>query len=172
MPTETDVVIVGAGHYPGAVRYHECEAAIRELVDAAGEDDLRTFGLSTITRLVRADLLVEAGEDDLDEDAWAALTTAREHIASADATELRAHLDRIDEGILAEGDMDPGLLIVLSALEHWTTYREEQRRGELYELAIRSLEEVDYRVPAALDDFLATPEMAAEYARITESLPA
>ena len=68
--------------------------------------------------------------------------------------------------------MDPGLLIVLSALEHWTTYREEQRRGELYELAIRSLEEVDYRVSAALDDFLATPEMAAEYARITESLPA
>jgi hypothetical protein len=154
------------------VRYDECEATIRELVDAADGDALHAFGLATVTRLLAADLVDEAGADDLDEDARAALTAAREQIATAGATELRGYLDRVDEGILADGDMDPGLLIALSALEHWTSYLEEHRRGELHELALRSVEEVDYRVSAALDDFLATPEMAAEYARITESLTA
>ncbi|MEV4771675.1 hypothetical protein [Micromonospora humida] len=154
------------------MRYDECEAAIRELVDAADEDALHAFGLATVTRLLEADLIDEAGGDDLDEDATAALTAARERIATAGAAELRAHLDRIDEGILADGDMDPGLLIALSALEHWTSYLKEHRRGELHELALRSVEEVDYRVSAALDDFLATPEMAAEYARIRQSLAA
>ncbi|WKU06127.1 hypothetical protein [Micromonospora sp. HUAS LYJ1] len=154
------------------MRYDECEAAIRELVDAADEDALHAFGLATVTRLLEADLIDEAGEDDLDEDAWAALASAREQIATAGAADLRAHLDRIDEGILADGDMDPGLLIALSALEHWTTYLEQHRRGELHELALRSVEEVDYRVSAALDDFLATPEMATEYARIRQALAA
>ncbi|MFJ8688701.1 hypothetical protein [Micromonospora wenchangensis] len=154
------------------MRYDECEAAIRELVDAADEDDLHAFGQATVTRVLASGLADGAGEDDLDEDAWAALTAARESVATADATELRGHLDRIDEGILADGDMDPGLIVALSALEHWTSYLEEHRRGELYELAIRSLEEVDHRVSAALDDFLAEPEMAAEYTRITASLTA
>ncbi|MEV5820483.1 hypothetical protein ABUL04_28050 [Micromonospora harpali] len=154
------------------MRYQEVEAAIQQLIDAAGEDDLHAFGLATITRLTTADLVDEADEDDLDEDAQAALATALETVATADASELRALLDRIDEGTLADGDMDSGLLIVLTALEHWTTYLEEHRRGELYELAIRSLEEVDYRVSAALDDFLAEPEMAAEYARIRQLLTA
>ncbi|WP_433233106.1 hypothetical protein ACQP2H_13995 [Micromonospora sp. CA-248260] len=152
------------------MRYDECDAAIRGLVDAADEDALHAFGLATVTRLLAADLIDEAGADDLDEDAWAALAAARERIATADAGELRSHLDRIDEGILADGDMDPGPLIALSALEHWTTYLEGHRRGELHELALRSVEEVDHRVSAALDDFLATPEMAAEYARIRQSL--
>ncbi|QDY08998.1 hypothetical protein FJK98_19120 [Micromonospora sp. HM134] len=154
------------------MRYDECDSAIRELVDAADEDDLHAFGQATVTRVLASGLADGAGEDDLDEDAWAALTAARESVATADATELRGHLDRIDAGILADGDMDPGLIVALSALEHWTSYLEEHRRGELYELAIRSLEEVDHRVPAALDDFLAEPEMAAEYTRITASLTA
>ncbi|MFF3853292.1 hypothetical protein [Micromonospora sp. NPDC002575] len=154
------------------MRYHEVEKAIQQLIDAAGEDDLHAFGLATVTRLTTADLVDQADEDDLDKDAWAALATARQTVATAGASELRALLDRIDEGILADGDMDPGLLIVLSALEHWTTYLEEHRRSELHELAIRSLEEVDFRVSPALDDFLAEPEMAAEYARIRQLLTA
>jgi hypothetical protein len=73
---------------------------------------------------------------------------------------------------LTDGDMDPELLIVLSALEHWTTYVETGERGELYELAIRSVEQVDFQVSADLGDFLAEPEMAAEYARIERLLTA
>ncbi|MGW5054753.1 hypothetical protein [Actinokineospora sp. NPDC004072] len=38
------------------------------------------------------------------------------------------------------------------------------------QLAIRSLEAVDYEVSADLDDFLASPEMAAEFARIGRHL--
>ncbi|WP_327031955.1 hypothetical protein [Micromonospora ureilytica] len=152
------------------MRYDELEAAIRELVGEAGEDELRVFGVETVTRLVRSELLDTAADDDLDEDAWAALASAREIVRTADAAELRAQLTRIDAGILADGDLDQGILIVVGALEHWTTYLEEGRREELYELAIRSVEEVDFQVSADLDDFLATPEMAAEYARIKRLL--
>ncbi|MCO1599403.1 hypothetical protein M8C17_30035 [Micromonospora sp. RHAY321] len=154
------------------MRYDELEAAILRLVVAADEDDLRVFGLETVTRLVREELLHTVSADELDEDGWAALTSARETVRTAGATELRAQLVRIDAGIRADDDLDQGLLIVISALEHWTTYLEENRRGELYELAIRSVEEVDFQVSADLDDVLATPEMAAEYARIRRLLTA
>ncbi|MFI6077254.1 hypothetical protein ACIA5C_37565 [Actinoplanes sp. NPDC051343] len=69
-------------------------------------------------------------------------------------------------------DMDPGLLTMISALEHWTTYLETGQKGELYELAIRSIEQVDFHVSADLSDFLAKPEMAAEYERIERLLTA
>ena len=55
-------------------------------------------------------------------------------------------------------------------MAHWKSYLERNRRGELYELAIRSIEDVDHEVSADLDDFLATPEMAAEYERIRRLL--
>ncbi|MEU4470500.1 hypothetical protein [Micromonospora sp. NPDC023888] len=154
------------------MRYDELEAAILRLVVGADEDDLRVFGLETVTRLVREELLDTASDDELTEDGWAALATARENVRTAGATELRAQLVRIDEGILADGDLDQGLLTVITALEHWTTYLEENQRGELYELAIRAIEEVDFQVSADLDDVLATPEMAAEYARIERLLTA
>ncbi|MFJ6197399.1 hypothetical protein [Micromonospora sp. NPDC092111] len=152
------------------MRYQELDAALLRLVVAASEDSLRVFGIETVARLVRAELLDFAADDELDEGGWAALTIARENVRTASATELRTQLARIDDGIRTDGDLDPGLLTVLSALEHWTTYLEENRRGELYELAIRSIEEVDFRVSADLDDFLATPEMAAEYERISRLL--
>ncbi|MGV9212411.1 hypothetical protein ACTFTM_11180 [Micromonospora sp. RB23] len=154
------------------MRYDELEAAILQLVVAAGEDDLRAFGLDTVTRLTREELLGTAVDDEMTEDAWAALASARENVRTADATELRALLVRIDEGILADGDLDQGLLTAFTALEHWTTYLEENQRGEIYELAIRSVEEVDFQVSADLDDVLATPEMTAEYARIERLLTA
>ncbi|MET8252071.1 hypothetical protein [Micromonospora sp. NPDC005197] len=152
------------------MRYDELEAAILQLVVEADEAKLRVFGLETVTRLVRSELLDTASDDELTEDAWAALTSARENVRTADATELRARLTRIDAGILADGDLDQGILIVLTALEHWTTYLEEDRREELYELAIRSVEEVDFQVSADLDDVLATPEMTAEYERMKRLL--
>ncbi|MET8085467.1 hypothetical protein [Micromonospora sp. NPDC005194] len=152
------------------MRYDELEAAILQLVVEADEAKLRVFGLETVTRLVRSELLDTASDDELTEDAWAALASARENVRTADATELRARLTRIDAGILADGDLDQGILIVLTALEHWTTYLEEDRREELYELAIRSVEEVDFQVSADLDDVLATPEMTAEYERMKRLL--
>jgi hypothetical protein len=153
------------------VRYDELEAAILQLVRRASDDNLRAFGAETVARLVREELLLDvAVDDELDEDAMAALGFARENVLTAGPTELRALLGRIDEGVLTEGDMDPGLLTVISALEHWTTYLETGRRGELYELAIRSIEEVDFQVSADLSDFLAKPEMAGEYERIERLL--
>ncbi|MFF0152252.1 hypothetical protein [Micromonospora sp. NPDC005203] len=154
------------------MRYDELEAAILQLVMAAGEDELRAFGLETVTRLVQGDLLDTVWDHELDEDAWEALASARENVRTASAAELRAQLERIDAGIRADGDLDNALLIVITALEHWTTYLEEGRREELYELALRSVEEIDMEVPADLDDFLTAPEMAAEYERIRRLLTA
>ncbi|MBT8225859.1 MAG: hypothetical protein HKP61_14320 [Dactylosporangium sp.] len=153
------------------MRYDELEAAVLQLVAEAGDDNLRVFGAETVARLVRDELLLDvAAEDELDEDALAALTIARENVLTASPTELRVQLARIDNGILTDGDMDPELLIIVSALEHWTAYLETGQRDELYELAIRSIEQVDFQVPADLSDFLATPEMAAEYERIERLL--
>jgi len=155
------------------VTYDELEAAILQLVGEAGDDNLRAFGAETVVRLMRAELLIDiAVEDELDEDAAEALGVARETVLTAGPSELRAQLERIDDGVLTDGDMDPALLIGISALEHWTTYLETGERDELYELAIRSFEQVDFEVSAELGDFLAKPEMAAEYERIERLLTA
>ncbi|TDB97037.1 hypothetical protein E1091_08800 [Micromonospora fluostatini] len=153
------------------MRYDELEAAIRHLIDTTGDERLRVFGAETVALLVRDERLLDiAAEGELDEDAVAALTIARQDVRTADAGELRELMTRIDDGVLTDGDMDPELLITLAALEHWTTYLETGRRGELYELALRSVEQVDFQVSPDLGDFLAAPEMAAEYERIQRLL--
>ena len=141
------------------------------MVARAGDDNLRVFGAETVVRLVGDERLVDvAVEYELDGDASAALTIARESVLTATAAELRAQLTRIDDGILADGDMDTELLNIICALEHWTAYMETGQRSELYELAIRSIEQVDFQVPADLNDFLAGAEMTAEYERIERLL--
>ncbi|MET7668615.1 hypothetical protein [Micromonospora luteifusca] len=67
------------------MRYDELEAEILQLVVAAGEDQLRVFGLETVTRLVRGELLATVADDELDEDGWAALASARENVRTAGA---------------------------------------------------------------------------------------
>ncbi|WP_329563371.1 hypothetical protein OG711_37600 [Streptomyces uncialis] len=87
--------------------------------------------------------------------------------------ELHDLLAAIDGGILVDDGLDTGVLTAVTAvtaLEHWKNYLEQNRRSELYELAVRSIEDIDHEVSATLDDFLATPEMAAEYARIRRLL--
>lgn len=140
------------------------------MIVAATEDDVRAFGEETVTRLVRPELLDGADEDELTEEARAALTTACANVLTISAAELHDALAAIYDGILVDDDLDPGVLTAIRALAHWHSYLEQNRRGELYELAVRSIEEVDHEVSADLDDFLATPEMAAEYERIRRLL--
>jgi hypothetical protein len=152
------------------VKYPELESAILQLVIAAGEESAEAFGAATITRLLRDEVVAGAGPDELTEDAWAALTRARESILTIDAGELATLIARIDAGILVDDDLDRGIVAALTALMHWSSYLEGRRRGELYELAIRSIEDIDFQVNADLDDMLATPEMSAEYERIQRLL--
>ncbi|MFD5563730.1 hypothetical protein [Kitasatospora griseola] len=139
------------------MEYRELEADILQLIIGASEHSVRVFGEETVTRLVRPELLQHAAEDELTQDAWAALTTARKNVLTISAAELSGQLATIDDGILADGDLDGGILTIVNALAHWKDYLEERRRGELYELAIRSIEDVDHEVSADLHDFLATP---------------
>jgi hypothetical protein len=92
------------------------------------------------------------------------------NVLTISAPELHDKLATIDAGILVDDDLDTGILTAVQALAHWHSYLKQNRRGELYELAIRSIEDVDHEVSADLDDFLATPEMAAEYERIRRRL--
>jgi hypothetical protein len=147
------------------VDYRELEADVLRLIVGATEGSVRAFGEETVTRLVRPELL-GAAEDELTEEARAALTTACANVLTVSAAELHDRLATIYGGILVEDGLDPGVLTAISALAHWKSYLEQNRRGELYELAIRSIEDIDHEVSADLDDFLATPEMAAEYERI------
>ncbi|WP_330276041.1 hypothetical protein OG205_10730 [Lentzea sp. NBC_00516] len=66
--------------------------------------------------------------------------------------------------------MDPQVLWALEALDHWASFLADRDPEFVVQLAIRSLEAVDYEVSARLDDFLASPEMAAEFDRIAEHL--
>ncbi|MFC8365646.1 hypothetical protein ACFUIY_37975 [Streptomyces griseorubiginosus] len=150
--------------------YGAVDAEIRRLVSAASEGEVRAFGQQTVIRLARSDRFQDADEDELTEQAWAALTTACANVLTLDAAELRAAVETIDDGILADGDLDTEVLVAIQALGHWQGYLEHGGREEIYELALRSIEDVDHEVCAALDDFLATPEMAAEYERIRRLL--
>ncbi|MDX3848669.1 hypothetical protein [Streptomyces europaeiscabiei] len=152
------------------MNYSEVEADILRLIAEATEGSVRAFGEQTVTRLVRPELLRGAADDELTEDARAALTTACADVLTISAAELHDALATIDDGILVDDDLDTGVLTAISALAHWKSYLEQNRRGELYELAIRSIEDVDHEVSADLGDFLATPEMAAEYERIRQLL--
>ncbi|MFF7331728.1 hypothetical protein [Streptomyces sp. NPDC008150] len=150
--------------------YSELEAAVLRLVVEATEGGVRAFGEETVTRLVRPDLLVGATDDELGEEALTALGDACANVLTIGAAELHDALATVYDGILVDDGLDQGVLTVISALAHWQSYLEQNRRGEIYELAIRSVEDVDHDVSADLDDFLATPEMAAEYARIRRLL--
>ncbi|MEV0666399.1 hypothetical protein ACIBI3_20180 [Actinomadura luteofluorescens] len=152
------------------MNYSEVEADVLRLIIEATEDDVRAFGEETVTRLVRPELLRGAAEDELGRDARAALADACANVLTISAAELQDDLATIHDGILVDDDLDAGVLTAISALTHWQSYLEQNRRGELYELAIRSLEDVDHEVSADLDDFLAAPEMAAEYERIRRLL--
>ncbi|MGX9883293.1 hypothetical protein [Streptomyces sp. NPDC002276] len=152
------------------MNYSELEADILRLIIEAPEASVRAFGEETVTRLVRPDLLRGAADDELTEGARAALTSACVDVLTISAAELHDKLATIYDGILVDDDLDTGILTAISALTHWKSYLEQNRRGELYELAIRSIEDVDHQVVADLGDFLATPEMAAEYARIRRLL--
>lgn len=154
------------------MKYPELEAAVLQLVIAASEESAEAFGAETITRLLRDEVVADAGQDELTEDAWAALTRARESILTIDAAELDTLIARIDAGILVDDDLDRGVVAAITALMHWSSYLRGRRRGELYELAIRSIEDVDFQVNADLGDMLATPEMSAEYERIQRLLAA
>ncbi|MFD4600866.1 hypothetical protein ACFWPQ_22930 [Streptomyces sp. NPDC058464] len=150
--------------------YSELEAEILRLIVGATEGSVRAFGEETVTRLVRPELLRGAAEDELTDEARAALTTACANVLTISAAELHDELATIYDGILVDDGLDLGVLTVISALAHWQSYLEQNRRGEVYELAIRSIEDIDQEVSADLDDFLATPEMAAEYERIRRLL--
>ncbi|MES9539440.1 hypothetical protein [Actinomadura sp. NPDC000600] len=152
------------------MNHSELEADVLRLIIGAADDDARAFGEETVTRLVRPALLDGAAEDELSEEARAALGTACANVLTLSAAELQDELATIYDGILVDDDLDAGVLTAVNALTHWQSYLEQGRRGELYELAMRSIEEVDHQVSADLDDFLATPEMAAEHERIRRLL--
>ena len=150
--------------------YDEVEKAVRELAAAADDEARRRFGAATVVRLTSDDELADAAEIEFDDDARQAFAEASEDPVGSTPEQLRAWLRWIDAGTLSDGDMDPQVLTALQALHHWADYLADGGAEPIAELAIRSLEEVDYQVSARLDDFLGTPEMAAEFDRITTLL--
>ncbi|MFM9455968.1 hypothetical protein [Streptomyces europaeiscabiei] len=104
------------------MNYSEVEADILRLIVEATEGSVRAFGEQTVTRLVRPELLRGAADDELTEDARAALTTACADVLTISAAELHDALATIDDGILVDDDLDTGVLTAISALAHWKSY--------------------------------------------------
>ncbi|WP_439658535.1 hypothetical protein ACSHWB_40085 [Lentzea sp. HUAS TT2] len=152
------------------MHYNEVEQAVHELVAAADDERRHRFCAETVVRLTTGDDLADAAETEFDDDARQAFEQARTDPAGSTPDQLRAWLDTIDEGTLSDGDMDPQVLWALEALEHWAGFLADRDPEFVEQLAIRSLESVDFEVSARLDDFLASPEMAAEFERIGRHL--
>jgi hypothetical protein len=154
------------------VEYKAVEAAILGAINAAERKRLSTFAADTVVRLTRDNaLLTSVSRDELDRNAWQALNDSCRHVLTAGPAGLRRYLAQIDAGVLTDGDMDGLLVMVLDALDHWTTFLETGERNALYELAIRSIELVDFEVEDADPaDFLGAPDIAAEYDRIMRAL--
>jgi hypothetical protein len=154
------------------VEYKAVEAAILDAINAADWNRLSAFGADTVVRLTRDNaLLSSVSRHELDNNAWQALNDSCRHVLTAGPAELRRYLAQIDAGVLTDGDMDGLLVMILDALDHWTTFLETGERNALYELAIRSIELVDFQVEDADPvDFLAAPDMAAEYDRVMRAL--
>jgi hypothetical protein len=154
------------------VHYDEVEKAVRDMAAAADAEHRRRFGTATVIRLTSDEELASAAEVEFDEDARQAFAEACTDPVNSTPDQLHSWLERMDAGTLSDGDMDPLVLLALQALDHWAGYLVEEDPEFIAELAIRSIEEVDYQVSASLDDFLGTPEMAAEFARISTLLGA
>lgn len=152
------------------MNHSEVRELVRDLVAAADAADRHRLGAATVARLTGDDELAEAAEAEFDDDARRAFAEACAAPADSTPGQLRAWLDRIEEGTLSDGDMDPQVLFALEALDHWAAYLAEGDPDSLVELAMVSLDEVDYQVSADVDDFLATPETSAELDRITALL--
>ncbi|WP_053734866.1 hypothetical protein [Nocardia sp. NRRL S-836] len=148
------------------MHYNDVEKAVRELVTAADDGQRHRFGAETVVRLTTGDDLADAAAAEFDDDARQAFGQACADPAGSTPDRLRAWLDTIDEGTLSDGDMEPQVLRALEALEHWAGFLGDRDPEFVVQLAIRSLEAVDHEVSARLDDFLASPEMAAEFDRI------
>ncbi|HEX7308231.1 hypothetical protein [Lentzea sp.] len=148
------------------MHYTEVERTVRELVAGADDGQRHRFGAETVVRLTTGDDLADAAEAEFDDDARQAFEQACADPAGSTPEQLRAWLDTIDGGILSDGDMEPQVLWALEALEHWAGFLAGRDPELVAQLAIRGLEAVDHEVSASLDDFLASPEMAAEFARI------
>lgn len=153
-----------------AVRYAEVEKTVRDMVAEADADRRRRLGADTVVRLTSDEEVVDAAEVEFDDDGHKAFVEACTDPANNTPARLQALLARVDAGTVSDGDMDPQVLSAITALDHWARYLADEDPDPIAELAILSLEEVDYQVSADLDDFLGTQEMAAEYARITTLL--
>jgi hypothetical protein len=152
------------------VRYTEVEKTVRAMVAEADADHRRRLGADTVARLTSDAEVVDAAEIEFDGDGHQAFVEACADPANSAADRLRALVARIDAGTVSDGDMDPQVLSAVSALDLWARYLTEESPDLIADLAVLSLEEVDYQVSADLEDFLGTQEMAAEFARITTLL--
>ncbi|MDG6109883.1 hypothetical protein Daura_19280 [Dactylosporangium aurantiacum] len=154
------------------MEYDAVEAAIRRAIDAADEERLRAFAADAVLRLTGDDdRLGTVPGRELTGPAWQALHAAHRDVLTAGPAELRRHLDTVDAGVLSDGDMDPDLLLTVTALDSWTGLLETGDRRHVFDLSIRLIEVVERDVEDADPvDFLASRAVAAEYARITGAL--
>lgn len=150
------------------MHYKDVEKAVRDLAAAAGTDRRRRFGADAVVRLTGDPEVLEAADIEFDEDGLQAFTDAVADPANSSVGQLQGWVARIDAGAI--GDMDPQVVSAITALDRWADYLAGDDADAIGDLAILLLEEVDFQVSANLDDFLGTPEMAAEYARITALL--
>lgn len=149
------------------MRYDEVERAVRSAAEAAAPADRNSMMTYAVARLARPGVAEPAVDEEFTAEAARVFRQACAEATDATAETLDRHLAMVDAGTLSDGDMDHEVMWALSALE---ARRDFLLRGDpelVASVAIGLLEIIDFRIRGAeIDDFLADPEMLAQYQTI------
>lgn len=155
------------------MQYRDVERALEHAVDSATPDGKRALALYAVGKLTLLDRFENAIATEFTRDAADAFLAACADPSGADADTLINWLDRIDKGILSDGDMDTCALWALISLEAWRDYQQNENSSSIYVLALTLLEVIDFEIDGAdLHDFLADARMSEEFNMILRLLSA
>ncbi|MBW8810454.1 hypothetical protein [Lysobacter capsici] len=149
------------------------DAWLADAIEKASPTQRMAFARDTIRQVIAAAHLDEVDlACELDSDASDALHEAMASALTAPADALKALDERIEKGVLTEGDMDPRLRFVFSAIGAWTDVLAVGDPKSLKYLADEAICQIDHRFEPNVNDFLACPQMQTERNRIATWLEA
>lgn len=152
------------------MRYADVEASIRQWAADADHERRRRMATYAVGELTQIDGIEELAAAEFTLAAASVFLTACRTVTAADAATIEGWLELIDEGTVSDGDMDAEALWALTAIEGWLDFLNTGDGAPVAILAITLLEVIDFEVGADVDNFLADPQIAAEYGKIQELL--
>ncbi|WP_448952649.1 hypothetical protein [Labrys neptuniae] len=153
--------------------FNSFDAWLANAIEKAPVTQRMAFARDTIRQVIAAAPLDEMDlAYELDSDARDALHEAMASALAAPIDALKTLGERIEKGVLTEGNMDPRLVFIFGAIGAWTDFLTTGDSRSLKYLADEAVCQIDYRFEPNIDDFFGCPQMQAERDRIAMWLQA